>query len=53
MTPDDILARLVELGRLIEAHKTAVFVAEQERLKLRNELRASGWKPHEVTVSYP
>ena len=48
MIPDDILARLVELARLIEAHKTAAYLAEQEQLKLRAELRASGWTPPEV-----
>lgn len=45
MTPDAILTRLVELSRLIESHRSAIFLAEREQAELRGSLPASGWTP--------
>lgn len=47
MTAEDILTRLSELSRQIEAHRAAQFLLEQERLELYAKLRAAGWKPPE------
>jgi hypothetical protein len=46
---DAILDRLVEIARLIEAHRAAAYILEIEREELQAKLRASGWKPPEVT----
>jgi hypothetical protein len=40
-----ILARLAEISQRVEAHRAGLFLLEQERLALYNELRASGWVP--------
>jgi hypothetical protein len=40
-----LLARLAELARDIEAHRTAIWLLEQQRDELRNQLRAEGWTP--------
>lgn len=50
MTSDAILSRLVEVTKLIEWHRAAMFVLDQERLTLQNELRASGPKPPEMAT---
>lgn len=47
---DAMLERLAELSRKIEAYRTAIFLAEQEQLRLRADLRRSGWQPPEVQI---
>ena len=49
MTSDAILTRLAEITKLQESHRAALFILEQERLELYAQLRASDWKPPEVT----
>ncbi|HEX3915540.1 MAG TPA: hypothetical protein VHW71_18730 [Steroidobacteraceae bacterium] len=39
MTRAELEQRLIELERSIEASKTAIWLAEHERLQLLNELR--------------
>ena len=51
MTEDEVLSRLAEISRLIESHRTAIFVLEQERFELQAKLRTSGWKPPEVPTT--
>jgi hypothetical protein len=46
---DAVLDRLVEIARLIESHRTAIFLLELEQSALRTKLPAEGWKPPEVT----
>ena len=48
-THTELLNRLAEIARQIAAHETAVWLLEQERLRVREQLIRSGWKPPEVT----
>lgn len=43
MSESALLVRLAEMARDIEAHRTAIWVLEQQRDELRNQLRAAGW----------
>jgi hypothetical protein len=45
LTADAILARLTEIAKLIESHRAAVFLLEQERVDLQQRLRGAGWTP--------
>jgi hypothetical protein len=47
----DPIDRLVEIARLIESHRTAIFLLEQERSELRVKLPGTGWKPPEVPAT--
>lgn len=49
MSSEAILKRLAEIARLIESHRAAVFLLEQERSELYTRLRGSDWRPPEVT----
>ena len=49
MTSDVVINRLTEITKLQESHRAAVFILEQERTELYAQLRASDWKPPEVT----
>lgn len=40
-----IIEKLVEIARLIEQHRAAIFVLEDERLELQQRLRSWGWEP--------
>jgi hypothetical protein len=42
-TPEAILARLVEVARLIEAYRAGTWLLEREQDELRNALRSTGW----------
>jgi hypothetical protein len=42
---DTLLARLAELTRLLEEHRAAEFLLENERMALQLRLRGTGWKP--------
>jgi hypothetical protein len=42
---DEILSRLAEISRLIESHRTAVWLLKRERSELLPKLPATGWKP--------
>lgn len=48
MTAEAMLARLVEIATLLESHRAAVFLLEQERSNLQGRLLGAGWKPPEV-----
>lgn len=41
----DLLDKLADLRRQIEAHETAIYVLGIERQRIREELIRSGWKP--------
>jgi hypothetical protein len=41
----DLLDKLVELSRAIEAHRAALYLLERERMQLQTQLAATGWKP--------
>jgi hypothetical protein len=45
MSADEILERLAELSKQIEAHKTAAWLAEREVEELRARLRQMHWTP--------
>lgn len=48
LSPEEILTRLAELSREIEAHKAAASMVRAERNRLRWKLRRSDWRPPEV-----
>ena len=43
MTPDEILARLVEIAAQAEQHRAAAWLLDREADELRGQLRGSGW----------
>jgi hypothetical protein len=45
-----LLDRLVEIARQIEAHRTAIWKLKQERLILREQIVRSGWQPPAVSA---
>lgn len=45
----ELLDRLAELARQREAYETALFLLDQERLRVRERLVRSGWTPPEPT----
>lgn len=47
-TPQQLLDDLADIARQIEAHKTAIWLLEQQRLQTRERLIAAGWKPPEA-----
>ena len=49
MTAAAILDRLTEIARLLESHRAAMFLLDQERSELQMRLRGSDWQPPEVT----
>lgn len=44
-TQRDLLDRLADLARQIEAHHTAIFLLERQQLEVREQLIRAGWKP--------
>jgi hypothetical protein len=40
-----LLDRLVEISRMIEAHRATLYQLEHERFTLEAQLRATGWRP--------
>ncbi len=46
---EELLERLAEIARQIEAHRTAMWLLERRRDEVRERLIASGWDPPQVT----
>ena len=40
-----LLAKLRNLGELIEQHRCTIALLELDRLRLQTELRRNGWRP--------
>ena len=56
MTREDLEQRLIELERDIQAAKTAIWLAERQRLQLRFQLRRlinAESKPMQITPEKP
>lgn len=50
MTADAILSRLAEISKLIESHRAAVFLLDQERAELQGTLRGTDWNSPELAA---
>ena len=53
MTADAILSKLAELAMLIESHRTAIYLLEQQQCQLREQLIPTGWTPPSVPERTP
>jgi hypothetical protein len=42
---DALLARLAEVGQLIQAHRGVIILLQREKDALEHGLRSAGWKP--------
>ena len=53
MSIDDITARLALIAQQIEAHRTAIWLLEDEQAQLRQKLRAANFQPPPVCADVP
>jgi hypothetical protein len=47
---EEISAKLAKVAQQIELHRTAIWLLEDERLLLQQQLRAANWTPPKVSA---
>lgn len=51
MSVDDIAAKLARVAQQVELHRTAIWLLEDERLQLQQQLRAQNFKPSDAVAA--